>query len=702
MKSEWNELGGFIGAFKAGEPKATWIAQQLPLIPLTPILLWLAYRDGRIVALLAVHSVGFIAFQITWIRHLALQRLPSPLLLKVIYSTSVFASALVLPQTVLPTLVVAAMGVAVSARSNDRASVVFYCVFVAGVLILLAGSDQSLVILEPWTFAAFLFPYVLMVIAFDSTLSGWEEHELESALLASGRIAWDTDGTGTVLKVMGPPLAGITPGVKISSLIHPDDHRPDTALPGSVFEYRMPTDSGWRWLRESVRVHGISSGTLRSDVTDISDARQATAQTEYLARTDHLTGCPNRIAHHEFVDHWAAERKKGHLLLIDFDGFKNINETLGHAVGDQVLTVISRRFAGIDLIAQLARLGGDEFGAVVAGSTAQAEEAAQKILTAAHGSITIDDLLVSTGVSIGIAALEADANADEMYRRASVALRIAKAGRGQAIMFDASLEARDERHLALASRLPSALAAGEFVVFHQPKVELATGRYIGTEALVRWRHPDEGLVMPGEFLDLVKVGGHYRALTRTVLQSALSDLARMHKSQPDLTVAVNINSRNLREFDFAEEVLAMLKGANIAPHHLVLELTEDALATGDNAVLKSLNELDDAGIRLSVDDFGTGFSSLSYLARLPVSEIKLDRSLVAEVRTSPRDRVVVESMLALAYDLDLQVIAEGIEDEETLELLDSLGCWSGQGYHISRPVPLHELTADWREPVPTA
>lgn len=692
MNAGTDALRAFVDAFKARELRATWIAQQLPLIAIVPIMVWVAHGRGRALAILAVTACGLGIYELTWLRYAPGRRHPPAIYLKVICVATVMGHVVIEPRIWVPVLVFVAMGTAMSIRASDHGSAGLYAVFVLAT-IMRVMELPAVPPFEPWLFLVLFLPYLLTVVVFDTARIGWEQRQLEDALEASGGTAWDSDDTGTILHLMGAPIPGVTSGSKVSELVHPEDERPDRPIPGSVLEYRVPSGNGWRWLRESVGIRATGSGSMRSGVRDITATRQANELTEMLARTDHLTGLPNRSAHVELLENWSAQGRHGHLLLIDFDGFKNINETLGHNVGDQTLATISRRFAKLPGIAHIARLGGDEFGAIVAGTPADAQNAAELVLKAGRGSMIVDDLLVSTGVSIGIAALEA--RADDSYRRASTALRSAKSTRGQAVRFDASLEERDARNLALAKRLPAALAAGEFVVFHQPKIELASGQLIGTEALVRWRHPDEGLIMPAEFLDLVKVGGHYGALTRSVLRAALRDLADLHRLHPGTTVAVNINSRNLREFGFADEVLALLDAANVDRRRLVLELTEDALVTGDGAVEQTLNDLDEAGIKLSVDDFGTGFSSLSYLARLPVSEIKLDRSLVAEVRSSSRDRVVVEAMLGMATNLGLQVIAEGIEDAATIDLLVALGCSSGQGYHIGRPMPLNDLMSDW-------
>ena len=265
-------------------------------------------------------------------------------------------------------------------------------------------------------------------------------------------------------------------------------------------------------------------------------------------------------------------------------------------------------------------------------------------------------------------------------------------------VYDEALEAQSLRRNELAARLPIALANGELVVHHQAKVEFSTNQVTGTEALVRWHHPDYGTVAPGEFLDLVSVGGHHRALFDLVLKEALADVALLaeQNSNPNQTVAVNVNTRNLRERDLRSRVLAAISTAGLAPHNLTLELTEDAFISEDAFVLGTLSQLAELGVKLSVDDFGTGYSALAYLARLPVSEVKIDRSLASQVTKSPRLRAVVESVLSLAERLSLDVVAEGIEDLETLECLMEMGCRFGQGYFIGRPAPVDEVLEQLR------
>ena len=394
------------------------------------------------------------------------------------------------------------------------------------------------------------------------------------------------------------------------------------------------------------------------------------------------------------ADQW-AERSRGFLILVDLDDFKNVNDSLGHEMGDQVLVTIAKRFAAVANTGQnhVARLGGDEFALLVEGDTDDAVHAANRLIEKATEPLTIETMVVSTGASAGVAAFVPGIGSDEVRRRAGIALREAKKTGVSRTVYDEALEAQSVRRNELAARLPVALANGELVVYHQAKLEFASNQITGTEALVRWHHPDFGIVSPGEFLDLVSVGGHHRALFDLVLEQALVDVALLAKknNNPNQTVAVNVNTRNLRETDLSKRVAAAIAAAGLSPHNLTLELTEDAFISEDAFVLGTLSQLAEKGIQLSVDDFGTGYSALAYLARLPVSEVKIDRSLASQVTQSPRLRAVVESVLSLAEQLSLDVVAEGIEDLDTLECLAQMGCRFGQGYFIGRPAPVDEV-----------
>ncbi len=692
-RHRWNELGGFVGAMKAGDPLATFISQLVPLPIVAPVLFYLAAAEGRAPHLALTWGLGVVLLQVIWIRHLQRDELPRPALVQCFVSGTCALTTLVLPILWLPVEALVLMNLALVAAAAHRRATIFHLACAALVAIN-AIEFVSASQLNTWIYIALLPILAGTAVSCVTSHVVWQERQVGSSLGAAGATAWDIDAEGRVLTVLGTQIGAVAPGIRLTDLIHDDDQRSSDVQPGSIFEYRVRDGrGGWAWIRETVEAGVASGAVVRSGVSDITSERKAMALTEKLAWVDQLTGRPNRSAHLEESDRWAADGQ-GHLLLIDLDNFKLVNDSVGHTVGDQVLRLVAERFARVDGVAQLARLGGDEFAALVPGDAAFALSIGEELVACTAEPLSLDGLIVSVGTSIGVSTFADGIEADEVRRRADVALNHAKHASTHLVAYEESLERTSRRRIALAKRLPSALASGEIIVYHQPKIDLATQTIVGTEALVRWHHPDEGVVMPADFLDLVTLGGHIKMLTRVVLRAALTDITAAHEAGHDWTVAVNIDGRNLREPDFAARIQDELRLAGLTSRHLVLELTEGALIDEDPIVEQTLVQLDSAGLRLSVDDFGTGFSSLAYLGRLPVTEIKLDRALISGICISERDRAIVRSTLDLAADLGMNVVAEGIEDLETLELLAELGCPMAQGYYIGRPAPNDRLLSD--------
>ncbi len=691
--AHWEDLGGFPGAIKGGDPLATFISQLLPLPLVAPILFYLASREGRAVHLAMSWGVGVLVLQYIWLKHLQRDELPRPTLVQNFISGTVALTTYVLPILWLPVMSLVAMNLALVAAAGHKKSTAFHLLCAAAVAYngveLASGS-----LLDSWIWIVMLPILTGTAVSTVTSHVEWQERQLGTSLEVAGATAWDMDSASRVLSVLGAPVAGVAEGDKLNDLIHPDDRRPTEVQPGATFEYRITNrNDGWVWIRETVEAGVTAGAVIRSGVSDITAKKEADALTERMARVDQLTERPNRSAHIEEAEQW-ERRAEGHLLLLDLDGFKRVNDSVGHSVGDEVLRVVAKRFANVDGVEQLARLGGDEFAALVHGDKNRAGDVAEALMACTAEPLVLEGIVVSVGTSIGFAGFEPGASADEIRRRADVALSHAKQGSTRLVRYDESLERTSQRRIAMAKRLPAALAQGEIIVYHQPKMDLQTGTITGSEALVRWQHPEEGLVPPGDFLDLVVLGGHITTLTRVVLQTALADVANAVRTGHDWAVAVNIDGRNLREPGFANTIMNELERAGLTPRNLVIELTEEALVDEDPVVDQTLLDLSTAGFRLSVDDFGTGFSSLAYLGRLPVTEIKLDRALIFDITTSERNRAIVESTLKLASELGMTVVAEGIEDAETLELLAELGCPSAQGYHIARPMPYNDFV-EW-------
>jgi len=399
---------------------------------------------------------------------------------------------------------------------------------------------------------------------------------------------------------------------------------------------------------------------------------------------DELTGLPNRASHIAESDLW-SDRGSGALILIDLDQFRQVNDTLGNAVGDEVLRLAAQRLTQAGPFVHLARVSGDEFACLVESDGIAALALAKRFVEVLSEPLSINQMTVYAGVSVGVAMFGEVTNADETRRRAGVALEEAKRSGSCARRYDEVLEEKCAKAYSLASDLPEALAQRDFIMHYQPKFDLLTGDVVGFEALARWQHPIHRLLPPASFLDLVSVGGLHSQLFQVTLEQSLADFAVLRKTNPLANLAVNVHPRNLREPDLVSRTLEALSSFDISPSSLTLELTEDSLINEDRFVERTINAFDCAGVMLSADDFGTGYSSLSYLNRLPVKEIKLDRSLISEVTQSRRAEAVVKSMLALAEQLGLSLVAEGIEDRETLTHLIGMGCPQGQGFYLGHP-----------------
>ena len=683
--SSSHRVGRFVGDLRAGNPRVTFFSQSAPLLFLVPTGLWLAHGQGNLLWSAIGWAIGGSAFNALWFPYLRRNEHPPHGSSQSVAAATCAAAVFFTPQLWLLLSAFIAMGVALGLLSGSRRHPLFQtvCAYLATYFAVRAGISDALA----WGIAAlFIIPLGLAAVSFVTAELALARSQLSSVLRSSGATAWDIDEQGVVQRVLGVEVTGIEEGTPLSEIIHPDDHRPATLEQGQSIEYRVCAGpDSWRWIRESVEAASEKHDNRRSGVVDITDEKEAIEDDRRRARTDSLTGQASRSDHMREADVWAG-RGEGFLVLVDLDDFKQVNDTLGHSIGDRVLHHVAHRLAAVDPTGHVARLGGDEFACLVAGDAERAHRVADEFVTSAMRPLSIDSMIVHSGVSAGVAPFGEGLGADEVRRQAGLALRAAKNSGGADVFFyDAELELQSARRNELAKQLPHGLANGEFVAHYQPKLDLVTREIIGFEALVRWENPTFGLLSPFEFLDLIAVGGHHRALYPVILDRALSDLGTLLINHPGLAVSVNVHSQNLRERDFVEITLETLERHGLESEHLILELTEEAVIGEDSGVIENLEELSDSGIELSIDDFGTGFSSLSYLARLPVKEVKLDRSLVGDISASPKGRSVAEFVLGLANRLELRVVGEGIEDEETLEYLAENRCQLGQGYFIGRP-----------------
>ena len=427
--------------------------------------------------------------------------------------------------------------------------------------------------------------------------------------------------------------------------------------------------------------------------------RRQSEENYELARHDQLTGLPNRTLFTEEVARAVGRaRKSGDavaVLLIDLERFSAINNTLGDASGDAVLREVARRLRDNFPGTLAARVGGDEYGLLLArgASTAAARTLAERVLAGLESPVQLKTVTLDVEASIGLAVL--GEHADDpgvLIRRADLALAHARSHGSRVEIYSPRLERSDEQRLRLLGQVRAGLAAGEFVLHYQPKVDLRDRRITGVEALVRWNHPKLGLLGPDRFIELIEQTSLIGPLTAEVIEQALRQIVAWRRRGIALEVAVNLSARNLLDTSLPERIGALLAEHGVPSSQLVVEVTESAAMSDPDRGIRVLEALRRLGVGVAIDDFGTGNASFEYLADLPATELKIDRTFVTDIADRDRDRAIVRSTIDLARNLGLTVVAEGIEREETLECLIAEGCRLGQGYLFSRPLPAEELT----------
>jgi len=423
----------------------------------------------------------------------------------------------------------------------------------------------------------------------------------------------------------------------------------------------------------------------------------------HQAYHDALTGLPNRASFIESLDREIAVRAEQvgppsgfAVMMIDLDHFKDVNDSLGHRSGDGLLREVGRRLEsqlrGHGIVA---RLGGDEFGLLLADvSETAACYAAERITRALEMPIPVDGLPLSIEASIGI-VLHPDhgLDAEHLLKHADVAMYEAKRNSLSFAVYGEDSHKPDVENLTLLGELRSALARQELILHYQPKLDLGTGTVRRVEALIRWQHPKRGLLSPRMFMPLAERTGLIRELTQHVLEMAARQCRDWQRNGLRTAIAVNISGRNLAEPDLAENVVRLLQRWELEPDQLILEVTETAIAADPLRGEEALRKLSALGVGLALDDFGAGYTAVSHLARLPFDHVKIDRSLIKHITTDSRELVVVESLIGLAHSLSLEVVAEGVEEQDTLDTLVRLDCDLAQGYHVCRPLPPDEVLA---------
>ena len=437
-------------------------------------------------------------------------------------------------------------------------------------------------------------------------------------------------------------------------------------------------------------------------IATIQKSAALAAERERQAVHDALTGLPNRALLHERATTVLTEAGRSGstvaVMLLDLDHFKEINDTLGHRVGDNLLRAVGERLHGaVRDTDMVARLGGDEFGVLVScmNSADDAVVLAERLLTVLREPFFVDGVRLQTQASIGIAVWpDHGTDVETLVQRADVALYAAKEERGCWSMYSPESDRYTPERLAMLGELRTGLETGQLVVFYQPKSDAKTGVVVGVEALARWEHPTRGLLPPDEFIPLAENTGLIGDLTFEVLRQALAQVRVWHRKGMRIGVSVNLSVRQLTDINLPRDVAALLADFQLPASVLTLEVTETTIMADPSRTLHVLRMLADIGIDLSIDDFGTGYSSLAYLRRLQADELKIDKSFVMGMSRNSNDAVIVRSTIELGHNLGLRMVAEGVEDAETWRLLRSLGCDVVQGYHLSRPLPPAQIT-EW-------
>ncbi|MBI3596224.1 MAG: EAL domain-containing protein [Nitrospirae bacterium] len=436
---------------------------------------------------------------------------------------------------------------------------------------------------------------------------------------------------------------------------------------------------------------------IKRDITERKKTEQAI---QHMAYYDALTGLPNRtMLYNHLLNAIRADAGEGKplaLLLADIDRFKEINDTLGHDRGDEILKQVGRRLREAmferDIVA---RPGGDEFSVLLLNmaSSKDIDVAIQKILKALDLPFMIENLPIRVEASIGVALYPDHAQAAEiLFRRADIAMHNSKRAGISSTVYEPAQDKHSPQHLALMGELHYAIEHNELLLFYQPKISLKTRHIVGVEALVRWKHPHRGMIPPDQFILPAEQTGLIHPLTRWVLAAGMRQCKAWRDVGMELTVSVNLSARNLLDPKLPAQVTEQLQAAGVNPDWMRLEITESAIMSDPAHALDVLTRLHEMGIRLSIDDFGIGYSSLVYLQKLPVDTVKIDKSFVINMTKSQNDAVIVRSTIDLAHNLGLKVIAEGVESEEIWNQLSALGCDAAQGYYMARPMPADDLT----------
>jgi diguanylate cyclase (GGDEF)-like protein/PAS domain S-box-containing protein len=494
-------------------------------------------------------------------------------------------------------------------------------------------------------------------------------------------------------------------------VLHPDDRemvyaenfRHTDAGDRFNLEYRMlARDGRVLWIRDQVILvqdDALGEVVKYGVLIDVTDLKAAEANLFYQALHDPLTGLANRTLFQDRLRQslTAARRNNACLavLLLDQDRFKEINDTYGHQVGDEVIREVSARLMGVLRTSDtLARLGGDEYAILLPETDAAgATETAAKLGRALEAPFDLESQRFHVGASIGIALYPGHSDdPDTLLRHADVAMYAAKGSNSGFLVYQIEVDSNSPTRLALSADLRGAIQAEALSLQYQPKLHLGSGTVSSVEALLRWRHPEHGMIAPDQFIPLAEHSGLIRPVTAWVVKTAVQQCGRWRMAGFDLGMAINLSARTLHDPDLVRLITQGLEASGVSPAQLTVEITESVIMANPERAMATLTSLTSAGVRLSIDDFGTGYSSLAYLQRLKAHEVKIDRSFVIDLPNQEENLFIVRSVIELGHNLGLAVVAEGVEDQATLEALTLLHCDYAQGYHLSPPADAADLT----------
>ena len=423
------------------------------------------------------------------------------------------------------------------------------------------------------------------------------------------------------------------------------------------------------------------------------------SEIEHKSRHDPLTLLPNRQSIGGIIQDAmnSNDDNKENLLLclVDIHGLKEINDSLGHECGDIILRQISERLDdSLRSSDRVGRFGGDKFAVILTHSkTSIVDEICNRLLGSLDSPFHVDDRSLFIGATLGIASYPDHAdNPQSLIQKAEIALHKAKDSGKDFVIFETQHDKGNLEKLHLANDLRNAIRDGDLELHYQPQLDLRTGKIAGVEALSRWIHPKHGFISPDTFIDIAERTGIIKQLTEWVLATAIKQCAEWQKSYGSLTMSINLSARNLHDETLGKQISRLIRHWQVIPEKICLEITETAMMADPEHAMRLLNELDQLGVKISIDDFGTGYSSLGYLKKLPVDEIKIDKSFVMNMKDDENDASIIRATVGLAHDLGLSVVAEGVENQESQDLLHTLNCEYAQGYHICKPAPAEEIS----------